>query len=233
MERTVSKEQTDWLYKFCARHYVPWYDLQTELVDHLASAVEQRWQTEPNAPFEATVEQIHRSFGVAGFAPVVAEKQRQLEKSNRRLRLQFFKQYFTLPKVAVTLLLAAALHFLCTLMPQNIWWTVLAAAFIGLVVLEMYYLARMARLKKQQTRQLLLTNGLQHYLIFVMLYGQFWISNRIGDENNFQIGNWRYYLTIAIITVASVGLHSYYAYYKALHQKALSLYPQAFKKVVA
>lgn len=233
MEKTVTKEQIDWLYSFCAKHYVPWYDLQTELVDHLATAVEVQWKTTPHAPFEHTVEQIHRSFGVSGFAPLVAEKQRQLERANRRLRFAFFKQYFTLPKLAFTVMLAVVLHFVCTVVPSDFAWMILAAGFIALVVLEIVYLHKMAKLKKQQAKQLLLTNGLQNYIFFVFFYGQYWVSGRFGDDAAFVPGDWRYYLTIAILTIGAVALHSYYAYYKALHQKALSLYPHAFKPLPA
>lgn len=36
----LSTEQIDYLYQFTRNHYVEYYDLQTELVDHLANAIE-------------------------------------------------------------------------------------------------------------------------------------------------------------------------------------------------
>ena len=40
----LSAEQIERLYQFTRQHYVEYYDLQTELVDHLANAIEEQWQ---------------------------------------------------------------------------------------------------------------------------------------------------------------------------------------------
>jgi len=37
--------QIEKLYDFTKKHYVDYYDLQTELVDHLANAIETEWQS--------------------------------------------------------------------------------------------------------------------------------------------------------------------------------------------
>jgi hypothetical protein len=42
-------EQIDRLSLFTRQHYVEWYDLQSELVDHLANAIETQWQENPKA----------------------------------------------------------------------------------------------------------------------------------------------------------------------------------------
>lgn len=36
----LSAQQIDQLYAFTRQHFVEWYDLQSELVDHLANAIE-------------------------------------------------------------------------------------------------------------------------------------------------------------------------------------------------
>ena len=43
----LTQQQIDRLYQFTRQHYVEWYDLQTELVDHLANAIEAQWQENP------------------------------------------------------------------------------------------------------------------------------------------------------------------------------------------
>jgi hypothetical protein len=45
MKLTV--QQVEHLYAFTRQHYVEWYDLQSELVDHLANAIEQEWERNP------------------------------------------------------------------------------------------------------------------------------------------------------------------------------------------
>ena len=48
----LNKEQIDRLYEFTRQHYVYWYDLQTELVDHMANSIETKWQQNPKIDFE-------------------------------------------------------------------------------------------------------------------------------------------------------------------------------------
>ena len=43
----LTPQQIDQLYLFTRQHYVEYYDLQTELVDHLANAIETEWQQNP------------------------------------------------------------------------------------------------------------------------------------------------------------------------------------------
>ena len=40
------------LYKFTRKHYVYFYDVQSELVDHLANDIEDIWQAQPNLSFQ-------------------------------------------------------------------------------------------------------------------------------------------------------------------------------------
>jgi hypothetical protein len=39
------------LYKFTRKHYVYFYDVQSELVDHLANDIEDIWKAQPNLSF--------------------------------------------------------------------------------------------------------------------------------------------------------------------------------------
>ena len=48
----INIEQTNRLYEFTRQHYVEYYDLQTELVDHLANSIETQWQENPKIDFE-------------------------------------------------------------------------------------------------------------------------------------------------------------------------------------
>lgn len=46
--KKVSAPQIQQLYIFTQKHYVEWYDVQTELVDHLANGIENQWETNQN-----------------------------------------------------------------------------------------------------------------------------------------------------------------------------------------
>ncbi len=67
----LSKEQIQKLYTFTHQHYVEYYDLQTELVDHLANAIEEQWQENPKLSFDEALQIEFKKFGVFGFMDVV------------------------------------------------------------------------------------------------------------------------------------------------------------------
>ncbi|MDD5148951.1 MAG: hypothetical protein PHC28_00525 [Flavobacterium sp.] len=99
----LTTEQIDQLYTFTRQHYVEWYDLQSELVDHLANAIETQWQENPKLTFEEVLNKEFGKFGVFGFMDVVEEKQKFLGKKYNRLVFSHIATFFTLPKILLTI----------------------------------------------------------------------------------------------------------------------------------
>ncbi|MEO6813648.1 MAG: hypothetical protein ABI172_06930 [Ginsengibacter sp.] len=105
----ITEEQIESLFTFCKKHFVKYYDVQVELVDHLANAIEEEMQMNPEITFEKALEKVHQSFGVMGFAPLVAEKQKFAEKQSRKLFWGLLKKQFGWPKILTFFLLFAIL----------------------------------------------------------------------------------------------------------------------------
>jgi uncharacterized membrane protein len=101
----LTKEQIQHLYKFTRQHYVEHYDVQTELVDHLANDIEQIWQEKPTLSFEDARTISFKKFGVFGFMDVVAERQKALHKKYWKILWRFSKEWFELPKIILTALI--------------------------------------------------------------------------------------------------------------------------------
>lgn len=99
----LTAEQIDQLYLFTRQHFVEWYDLQSELVDHLANAIETQWQENPKLSFDEALNVEFKKFGVFGFMGVVEEKQKFLNKKYSRLLLSHVAAFFTLPKILLTI----------------------------------------------------------------------------------------------------------------------------------
>ena len=97
------------LYKFTRKHYVYFYDVQSELVDHLANDIEDIWQTQPNLSFQDARDTSFKKFGIFGFMDVIEAKQKQMNKRYGKILWRFFKEWFTLPKVVVTISLFLAI----------------------------------------------------------------------------------------------------------------------------
>lgn len=94
--------QIDQLYTFTRQHYVEWYDVQSELVDHLANAIESQWKENPELTFDAVLNKEFGKLGVFGFMGVVEEKQKFLGKKYRKLIWKYYKEFFRLPKIILT-----------------------------------------------------------------------------------------------------------------------------------
>ncbi len=98
----LNEEQIESLYQFTRQHYVEWYDLQTELVDHLANAIEEQWQQNPKLSFEEALQIEFKKFGVFGFMDVVEKRQAALNKKYNKIVWSHFKEFFSIPKIIGT-----------------------------------------------------------------------------------------------------------------------------------
>lgn len=101
----LTESQIQQLYTFTQKHYVDWYDVQTELVDHLANGIEAQWETNSNFPFEDALQLEFKKFGIFGFTDVIEEKTKVLNKRYRNIVWGYFKDFFKLPKIIMTLFL--------------------------------------------------------------------------------------------------------------------------------
>jgi hypothetical protein len=99
----LTTQQIDQLYLFTRQHFVEWYDLQSELVDHLANAIETQWQENPNLTFDQALNIEFKKFGVFGFMDVIEKRQSILSKKYNHLVFNHFKEFFRLPKIILTL----------------------------------------------------------------------------------------------------------------------------------
>ncbi|MDG1729693.1 MAG: hypothetical protein P8K68_11940 [Algibacter sp.] len=91
------------LYKFTRNHYVAWYVVQIELVDHLANGIENQWIENPNLSFESALATEFKKFGIFGFSDVIEQKTKALNTFYRKEIWKYFKDFFRLPKIIATL----------------------------------------------------------------------------------------------------------------------------------
>ena len=89
-KRKIKTAQIEQLYSFTRQHFVEHYDLQTELVDHLANAIEAKWEQQPELDFETALQQEFKKFGVFGFMDVVEQRQGALTKKYYKIIWSYF-----------------------------------------------------------------------------------------------------------------------------------------------
>jgi hypothetical protein len=108
----LSKTHIAELYKFTRKHFVEHYDVQTELVDHLANDIEVIWEVQPHFSFQEACDRSFKKFGVFGFMDVIEAKQKQLGKRYTKVLLKFMKEWLSIPKLFVTLLIFTFFYIL-------------------------------------------------------------------------------------------------------------------------
>ncbi|MBN1986996.1 MAG: hypothetical protein JW761_11870 [Prolixibacteraceae bacterium] len=137
MNRTVTTEETQNLFDFCRRHFVVHYDLQAELVDHLASSMEEQWKKNPELLFDEALQKTFKKFGITGFSKIKEQKQKELSRKYNRLLWKYLLDYFRWPKVFMTLIFTLVLSTILKMTENDLW--IIAPYFGVLTVFVIYY----------------------------------------------------------------------------------------------
>jgi len=148
----LTNQQIQNLYKFTRQHFVEYYDLQTELVDHLANDIEAIWQEQPTLSFEQVRDKSFKKFGVFGFMDVVEKRTSALSKKYWKLVWSIFKDFFKLPQITLTIAITLCLYKVLTIFRYE--YTVPVIGVICFVVL----IIRLAILNREKKQRLKKTN---------------------------------------------------------------------------
>ncbi len=172
--KKVTSQQIERLYEFTRQHYVEYYDVQTELVDHLANAIEAHWQTHPETDFEEVLQKEFRKFGVFGFMEVVEQKMGQMSQRYNRILWQKTKEFFTFPKVMLTLFITLIVYLLLSFFQEK---EVVIAVLNGvLFVTTVFLLWKNRKIYNQKTDKKLLFEDiilrLNNYSMFILFFFQ-------------------------------------------------------------
>lgn len=137
-ERKLTTEQIEELHEFCYFQSIFHYDVQVELVDHLASAIEDLWETNPALPFQDALYRISAQFGNhAGFVIIRQEKEKALRKKYRRLLWQFVADYYKFPKIMVTLSLFLGIYTALRFTENDQW--IAGSLLIMFITFSLFY----------------------------------------------------------------------------------------------
>lgn len=167
-ERKLSPEQIEELHEFCYFQSVIHYDTQVELVDHLASAIEEIWETKPSMSFEKALEQVNQQFGGhAGFFSIRQEKEKVLRKKYQRLLWQFVADYYKLPKIMITLVLFLGIYTALRFTENDQWITgSLSVLFIVFSLgYFLYYFPKYVKIKVPEKHSFLFNEITQNGVI--------------------------------------------------------------------
>ena len=107
----LTKEQIAEIRRFIASRGVTYYDIQNEIIDHIASAIEEKMEADPKLKLDEAIREAHRSFGPLGFSDMEDTFKKSAYKKLARRRWRSFLGYFTSDKYAVGFLPMIVFYF--------------------------------------------------------------------------------------------------------------------------
>lgn len=192
--KKVSAEQIQQLYKFTKQHYVEHYDVQTELVDHLANDIEIIWQQTPTLTFEEARDKSFKKFGIFGFMEMYEARQKELSKKYIKILWQHAKEWFKLPKIMATTALFLLLYTVFKTM-YGIYF--FYGVLLLLVVFMLVQSVKLTRRNKQRAKQ---TH--KKWLLEDLIFKTATLSTAMGVVNFLNISvQFNHYITMSTLAV--------------------------------
>ena len=146
-DKQLSKEHIDEIFTFVKSKSVKYIDLQYEIVDHMASAIEDEMVSDEMLDFSAALSKVYKAFCDIDFKQFVTNKQNTLISYWRRRWFQIFKSYFTMPKLILTILIS----FFCWISIDTFGYkavlSLVVVTFIAKIITGIYFYTYIKKLK--------------------------------------------------------------------------------------
>ncbi|MDM1406843.1 hypothetical protein [Myroides sp. DF42-4-2] len=192
MERKVTLQEIEELHRFVRQHYVEFYDVELELVDHLANDIETQWQKDTQLSFEQALEVAFKKFGVFGFSDVVEQKIKQLTNAYYKKSFALLKSFFTVPKIVVTLALFLVLFALIKQVNVDTYESIQSGLFFlgtSFLFYQLWHLYRQKQGRKKRGEALWLLHSVLYNLeIWPYYVITFWVirfaMHRFSAQDN-------------------------------------------------
>jgi hypothetical protein len=161
---SLSKEEIEKLFKFVKSKYVHYIDVQYEIVDHLASAIEELQDEDSSLSFDSALQKVYGRFPITVFVKFVQAKSSAMTKFWRRRIFSYILTYFTLPKIIVTAALSYFYFVIQYYYEFTGWWTSFDLFLIPGLLVFAYFMIKMRPNSKE----------LEKYLVLQSYYGIVW-----------------------------------------------------------
>jgi len=179
MEKRLTNEHIEQLFAFTKKHLVEHYDVQIELVDHLANAIEAQWKENPDISFEDALQKEYKNFGIFGFSGLVEQKQSALQNHYWLIIKKEMITFFSVPKIIFSVALFYGLfRFFSnpTELGEQLWFVMEITLFIFTIFFWIY---QYCSAKRKQNKWLIDSVAIYLYSIPCTHIAFFFISNRL------------------------------------------------------
>lgn len=214
----LSHLQIKSLFEFTENNGVHFYDVQVELVDHLAAKIEADMASDGTLTFPEALNRAFNSFGINGFEDVLQEKKKFVIAQRKKVILDEVKQWFTFQRLTLILTVGLTTYFLWTVFDPLVRMCIIWA---GSLILFIYQFKTMSK-NKLTKRILLFEDNAFGYLFLLVticpiLFGPliFYSSWHVGIVVNIA-------LVLFVFQVITFNLE------RRLERQIQTLYPEAY-----
>ena len=116
---TLDEDQINYLFDFVRSKYVRYIDVQHELVDHLASAIEDEMEKDERISFRQALDNVYSGFPITGFAMIISAKEKALTRYWWKMTLKYLLEFISIPKVMITFILFLLLSGIMSFYGKN------------------------------------------------------------------------------------------------------------------
>lgn len=213
--RKITEQEINQIFNFTKKHYVEHYDVQVELVDHLANAIENQWKQNSNISFDDALQMEFKKFGVFGFTGLVEQKQAELHKFYNKMLWNEVLKFISIPKVIITIALYLAIYFFVKntgSLGELIALAFLLISFLFFMVDGLRYIYKIKKDQKKQGKSWLIQSVAQAVFSLPTIGltgGYFSIVSRLF-EDNLGISNAGIHFLTAFIVFQTICVFVFY-----------------------
>ncbi|MFC3811576.1 hypothetical protein [Lacihabitans lacunae] len=222
----LNTDQIEEIEDFIDSKNVEFYDIKVELVDHLASAIEEELTKYPSLTFSDVLLSKYKEFGLFGFSDFVEQRTSAVFSESRKKYWKQFLRFFKIPKLVYTGLIYVLFYFIF-----QTFYMIHPVAIIGSIIipLGLYSFIKYLKMKKELKEKLLQK---KYYPFWISISGSFLnLFNFIMTEGNKKAFWYQPWFLAGIISIFIICIWAELNTNKTIHQKLRLEYPEAFKTI--
>jgi hypothetical protein len=177
-ERKLTEEQINDLFEFCRKRKIKEYEIQIELVDHLATSIESQWEQHDDLSFSDALLQTQNDFGKKGFKTIVKSKNRMVRRKYNLLFFRYLLSFFKLPRIILTFSLTAILFIIIQRFDSNNFierWLP-SLNFLAIILMFFYFPKKLPKIREGIS--FLLINYFLQLRVTAIIVVQYFLTSR-------------------------------------------------------
>ncbi|QNR85511.1 hypothetical protein H9N25_03275 [Pedobacter riviphilus] len=135
----LTKEQLDYIRSFIQQKGYNYIDVQLEILDHVASSVEEKMEENPLLGIDAAINDTQEAFGPDGFAVIQKSVVNGLKKKYSKFFWQNFLDYFGYKYILLVLFLGFVVYKLQEIVSNDDFYMIYIVGMFGVIGLLLLY----------------------------------------------------------------------------------------------